>query len=267
MGQGGSAARRTLPAWLGVPLAILGFAAMWAVMPRAAPLGIRSALLAAESAFVAPAIAGLLLLGIPPARGLALGAPGRRAVLLALATGAAFWVASLGLLELQSSLWPPAPGYIEEFRRLHSALRPHGAVDFLLSVAAIALVPALCEEIVLRGVVLPSLGLLGVGGAVTASALLFALIHDAYRMPFTFVVGLGLGMLRIRSGTLLPPILAHAVLNTITFVAAMFFDDPAQDVLDPRPLLGTALLLAGAGASVLLVRAARREGAPDAPGC
>jgi membrane protease YdiL (CAAX protease family) len=266
MGQGGSAARRALPAWLGTPLAILGFAAMSAVMPRALPLGMRGALLVAELAFVAPALAGLALMGIAPATGLALAAPGRRSVLLALATGVAFWVASLGLLELQSYVWPPAPGYIEEFRRLHAALRPHGPLDFVVSVAAIALVPALCEEIVLRGVVLPSLGLLGVGRAVTGSALLFALIHDAYRMPFTFVIGLGLGMLRVRSGSLVPSVLAHALLNTITFVAAIFFDDPGQDMLDPRPLLGAAMLLGGVGAGILLVRAVRRDGAPSAPG-
>ena len=112
--------------------------------------------------------------------------------------------------------------------------------------AAIALVPALCEEIVLRGVVLPSLRpALGAAGAVGASSLLFALIHDAYRMPFTFVVGMGLGVLRVRSGTLAPPALAHASLNTITFLAAWAFDDALQDMSDPRPVLGAALLAGG----------------------
>jgi membrane protease YdiL (CAAX protease family) len=101
---------------------------------------------------------------------------------------------------------------------------------------------------------------------VVVSSALFAAIHDAYRTPFTFAVGLGLGILRIRSGTLVPPILAHALLNTITFVAAMFLDDPTQDMLDPRPLLGAALLLAGAAASFVAVRAIERRGAPTAAG-
>ena len=260
MGQAGSAARSSLPAWLGIPLAVAGYAAMTAVMAPAGRLGIHAALAVAELALVTPILAALVFLHIPPAAGLALRRPVRRVGLLALAAGAAFWAASLGLIELQSFVWPPEPGYIEGFRRLHEALRPDGPLDMIVSVAAIALLPALCEEIVLRGVVLPSLGALGAGGAVVVSSVLFAAIHDPYRMPFTFAVGLGLGMLRVRSGSLVPPILAHALLNTTTFVAAMFFDDPAQDTLDPRPLLGAALLLAGAAASLLAVRAIGRHG-------
>ena len=77
------------------------------------------------------------------------------------------------------------------------------------------------------------------------SALVFALMHDAYRMPFTFAVGLALGALRLRAGSLLPSLLAHATLNSLTFAAAPFLDDPAKPLPDPRPLLGLALLVLG----------------------
>ena len=267
MGQTGSAPLRTaLPAWAGPLVALLGFLAMWAILPRAYPLGMRSALLIAEAALVVPALAALALFRVSLSEGLALTPASRRAALLALATGAAFWVASLGLLELQSFLWPPDPGYIEAFRRLHEALRPRGPADLLLSVAAIALVPALCEEVLLRGVVLPSLrSLLGSAGAVAASSLLFALIHDSYRRPFTFVVGLGLGVLRVRSGSLTPPVLAHASLNTITFQAAWVLDDPLQDMSPPRPALGGLLLLAGLAGSALLLRASAGQAPASGP--
>jgi membrane protease YdiL (CAAX protease family) len=263
MGQAGTnAPRSALPAWAGPLVAFLGFAAMHAILPHASSFGMRAALLIAEVVLVLPALAALALFRVPPLPTLALRPASRRAALIALGTGGAFWLASLGLLELQSYFWPPEPGYIETFRRLHDALRPRGALDLLVSVAAIALVPALCEEIVLRGVVLPSLRpALGAAGAVGASSLLFALIHDAYRMPFTFVVGMGLGVLRVRSGTLAPPVLAHASLNTITFLAAWAFDDALQDMSDPRPLLGAALLVAGLTLSVLFLRA---SGAPPA---
>jgi membrane protease YdiL (CAAX protease family) len=257
MGQAGSAPLRSaLPAWAGPLVALLGFLAMWVVLPYASSLGVRSALLIAEAALVAPALAALALFRVPLSEGLALTPAPWRAAMLALATGAAFWLASLGLLELQSYIWPPDPGYIETFRRLHQALRPRGAADLLLSVAAIALVPALCEEVLLRGAVLPSLRpLLGPAGAVAASSLLFALIHDSYRRPFTFMVGVGLGALRMRSDSLTPPVLAHASLNTITFLAAWVLDDPLQDMGEPRPVLGGLLLLAGLAASTLLLRA------------
>jgi membrane protease YdiL (CAAX protease family) len=267
MGQAGSiAAREALPAWAGPLAAVLGFAAMAATAPRAAALGMRPALLLAELALVVPALLALGLFRVGPLEGLALRPTSRRTTLLALATGAAFWVTSLGLLELQAHFFPPEPGYIEAFRRLHEALRPRGVLDLLVSVAAIALVPALCEEIVLRGAVLPSLRpRLGETGAVGASSLLFALIHDRYRMPFTFVVGLGLGALRVRTGSLTPPVLAHAALNTITFLAAWALDDPLQDVSDPRPALGGALLAAGLLASAVALRASAAPSPASAP--
>ena len=72
-------------------------------------------------------------------------------------------------------------------------------------VLAIALVPAFCEEALIRGVLLPSLRTrLGVFLAIGLSTLAFALMHDAYRMPFTFAVGLALGALRLRTGSLAP---------------------------------------------------------------
>jgi hypothetical protein len=44
--------------------------------------------------------------------------------------------------------------------------------------------------------------------------------------------------------------------NTITFVAAPFTDDPSGGLPDPRPWLGLALLAVGAGFSVLFMHRA-----------
>jgi membrane protease YdiL (CAAX protease family) len=182
-----------------------------------------------------------------------------RAALRAAGGGVFFWVASLGLLELQSALWPPPPGYLELFRRLHEALRPSGPLDLLFSLGAIAVAPAVCEEVLNRGIVLPSLAPpLGAAGAVVASAALFALMHldanlDAYRLPFTFAIGLALGALRLRTGSLLPGVIIHSAFNSLTFVAAPFLDDPTQTVPTPRPLLGAVMFLVGSALSVFLI--------------
>ena len=76
----------------------------------------------------------------------------------------------------------PGPEYLELFRRLHAALAPSGPLDGLVSLAVIAVLPALCEELVMRGVLLPSLArALPAAGAVIVSAALFAAMHgDAY---------------------------------------------------------------------------------------
>lgn len=85
---------------------------------------------------------------------------------------------------------------------------------------SIALLPAIWEELAFRGLIQGALAkLLRPTEAVVVTALIFAIIH---RMPLSFpylaLLGLLLGLLRQRSGSLLPGMLVHLVNNT----AAMF---------------------------------------------
>jgi len=250
--------------------AILGTAAMIVsaqLMARRWPF--RITITIGSIMLAVPALLALLLArrSIPGA--LALRPTDRRTALLAALLGAALWVASLGLLELQYTVWPPPPGYFEMFRTIHEALRPANVLDAMLSVLAIAAAPAAFEETLVRGVVLPSFRpALGATWAVLASALVFALMHaDLYRLLFTFAVGVILGVVRLRGGALLPCILVHATLNTLTFLLAPLVDDPGESLPDPRPLLGAAMLAAGAAMTALLLRRLSRDrDGPPVPG-
>jgi membrane protease YdiL (CAAX protease family) len=270
MSQDGSASFKPLSVPLGVSVAGVGIGAMYASM-LVAPhlldrLGVRGLLVLSEALLLLPGLLVLLAVRGPSWSGaLALLGLGRTALLICAGLGGTLWIASLGLLELQYTLWPPPPGYIEAFRRLHEMLRPTGPLDALYSLAAIAVVPALCEETLVRGLLLPSLRTsLPAFLAVGLSALAFAFMHDAYRMAFTFAVGVALGALRLRTGSLLPSLVAHASLNTLTFVAAPFLDDPAEPLPDPRPLLGLLLLAGGAAATFFLWKRLPKN-AVDAP--
>jgi membrane protease YdiL (CAAX protease family) len=260
MDTGGSVPLRTrLPAAL-APVAVLaGKAAMLLVARPAFALGLRPALFLSELALAVPGLLALAAFRIPWKTGLGLLPIGARPAMFVGACAAALWVASLGLFELQYAVWAPPPGYLEAFQRLHEQLRPRNAADALVSIAAIAIAPAICEEILLRGIVLPALlPAMGGAGAVAVSAALFALIHlDPYRSAFTFALGLALGALRVRTGSLLAPVLAHALVNTITFAAAPFTDDPASGLPEPQPMLGLALFVIGTTFTVLIMRRVR----------
>jgi len=218
---------------------------------RAPLLGLRSTLIACELALASPA---LLALALPAARPiLGLRRIGALTLLAAAASGAALWAASLGVLELQYAFWAPPPGYLQDFQRLHEALRPHGALDLAFSITAIAVSPAVCEELLFRGLALPALRpAIGTAGAVAGSSVLFALIHldfssgrpTLYRVPFALVVGVGFALLRLRTGSLLPSMLAHALVNTTTFLAALQ-ETAGTDLPPSRPLFGAAMLAAG----------------------
>jgi membrane protease YdiL (CAAX protease family) len=273
MGNQGSTPR-PLPAALAplaLPAVIAGVAAMAVAAALTAPMGVRPMLIASEVALATPALlalaltrgrAALALRPVPPV-----------ALAVAVASGAALWAASLGLLELQYAVWTPPPGYLQEFQRLHDMLRPHGPADAVLSVLAIAIAPGVCEELLFRGLILSLLlPALRNTGAVAVSALLFGVIHldfsaggaTLYRVPFAIVVGLGFALLRLRSGSLVPAMIAHALVNATTFTAAL--QEPATATLpEPRPLLGAALLLGGAAAQAWLLFRLRPAAPPPSP--
>lgn len=81
---------------------------------------------------------------------------------------------------------------------------------FILNVVTTALLPALLEEFAFRGVILGSLRKFGDGFAVIISALLFSLAHFyVAQLPMTFILGLSLGFILVKTNSLLPAILIH----------------------------------------------------------
>lgn len=86
------------------------------------------------------------------------------------------------------------------------------------ALTAIVLAP-LFEETLFRGVLLPVLGRwIGRGTAVLLSALLFAAAHlSLSELVPLFVLGCGLGLLRLRTGRLAASVLMHALWNGLTF--------------------------------------------------
>ena len=256
MDTGGSVSQRaTVPPLLALAAVVVGLLAMPAVTLMALPHGMRLALVLAEIVLLAPGALALFAYRVPLRAVRGRWPLDRRTALLMVAAGASLWLGSLGLLELQYAVWAPPPGYLEAFRRLHEALTPRGPLDALVSVAAVALVPALCEETLVRGIVLPSLLRTGPAAAIGISALVFAGIHlDPYRTVFTLVLGLALGLLRVRTGSLAACIIAHAVLNALTFAVAPFADDPSQGLPPPRPLIGFGLFATGALATAVTLR-------------
>ncbi len=92
------------------------------------------------------------------------------------------------------------------------------------SVAALAVLPALCEELLCRGFILSGLrNVMSPRGAVVLCALLFALLHfDPARIPFTFCAGLALSWVTLETGSLLPAVVMHFVYNFLLFALVRF---------------------------------------------
>ena len=257
---------------LAIVLVAAGVVAMWiavaiaqVAMSKGVAIGLRTLLVASQLLLVTPALVALLFARRPVRESLALAPIDRALLATALFTGAALWAASVGLLQAQSLRWPPTEEFLRTFRQLHAALKPAGVFDGVWSVFAIAVVPATCEEILFRGVVLPSFQrYLGATRAVLASALLFGLIHvdgtpsgfAFTRIPFAILVGTALGALRVRTQSLLPSMAAHALLNTITFLTVVV-TGVEEETETGEAALAAALLLGGSALTVMGLRRAR----------
>jgi membrane protease YdiL (CAAX protease family) len=190
--------------------------------------------------------------------------------------GLAFWGLSLGVFEAQYVLVKPPLAYLQQFQGLHDLLRPKSPLDWVFSLGAIAVAPAVCEETLFRGLLTPVFRrAFGTVTAIVASAAFFGAIHvDAltvdgqlvsvyYRVPFAFILGMLLAKLRLDTGSLWPPMIAHATLNATTFLVVIFAEEPQGVLPEPQPLVALGMLLVGAAVSRALMKQIRP--APTVP--
>jgi uncharacterized protein len=85
----------------------------------------------------------------------------------------------------------------------------------------IGLLPGLSEELLFRGVMLPSIGLNATG--LIVSSLCFGVLHMSSRQQWPYAIwasaiGLGLGGSALLTGNLLVPIVAHVTTNMVSSV-------------------------------------------------
>jgi membrane protease YdiL (CAAX protease family) len=100
----------------------------------------------------------------------------------------------------------------------------------------IGLMAPLSEEIVLRGAILKELlksEKLSVWTAIAISALFFALVHmNPAQMPHAFLIGLLLGWMYYRTGSILPGVAYHWANNSVAYVMYALYPDPDMKLID-----------------------------------
>ena len=150
--------------------------------------------------------------GRPATRVLGLTWPPGLAIAGALLAGAAAWALLAHVVVPVQEHFAPTPKELEESLS-QLAYGPPPA----LALFALALTPAVCEELLCRGALTRALApATGAAGAVLASAALFGLLHlSVYRFAPTFLLGVVLGAATLASGSVVPAILIHLVNNSV----------------------------------------------------
>ncbi|MBW2735973.1 MAG: CPBP family intramembrane metalloprotease [Deltaproteobacteria bacterium] len=114
--------------------------------------------------------------------------------------------------QLQERFLPMPKEMLEAMHRALFATQRPLALDLF----ALAISPAICEELLFRGVVLRSSHRLPLWAQVASNAVLFGLFHlSIYRFASTAALGAVLTLIAVRSGSVLPGMLFHAINNAI----------------------------------------------------
>ena len=116
---------------------------------------------------------------------------------------------------------PPPPWFWELFNRIFEG--DYGLMGVFLKVAVVAPV---VEELIFRGLIFNGFRKNYNGFvAVVMSALLFSLFHlNPWQMPATFVLGLLLGWLMLRTNNILVAILGHSINNSLVLLAVTYHE-------------------------------------------
>ncbi len=184
------------------------------------------------------------------ARTLGLAWPRGLHVVAAILLGASCWYIDLRIVDV-------LPGLDTEGGDAHALSDLVRGPSLAASLVTLALVPALCEELVFRGILARGLTpSLPTAAAAALAAVLFAAYHmSPLQAVPAFLLGFALGALALRARSILPAMLAHALNNT--FVIAVARDDSpggAATWLDGHPwgALAGAVVLAGTGLAIVV---------------
>ncbi|MEX1230177.1 MAG: ABC transporter permease subunit/CPBP intramembrane protease [Planctomycetaceae bacterium] len=126
-------------------------------------------------------------------------------------------------IELSARLnwfFPPLPEGAKEALGAMSA----ASTPMWLALLAFAVTPALCEEIAFRGFILSGFNRTGrTGLAIALSSLTFGLMHMIPQQVFNaMLLGLVLGLLTVRSGSILPAMIFHFLFNGLEVVKSRY---------------------------------------------
>jgi sodium transport system permease protein len=215
----------------------LGIGTIYVLQVVLAALG--TGVLIAATVADAVTAAGAILLASRMGYSLGLRVPRGRFVIAALLVGVSAWYLGLRLV---LAVQPP----IHE-QGLPTVVESGHLVPRLLG---LALWPALAEELVFRGALARGLATHTRWWiAVLASTVVFAAYHGVIaQMLGVLPIGLALGMLAVRSGSVLPGMLAHLINNVIALLLARNELPVLARWIDPRPDLAVgvaAVLFAG----------------------
>ena len=132
-----------------------------------------------------------------------------------------------------------------------------GAASTMVS---LAILPAVCEELLFRGGILGAWERRGTMCGLCVSSVLFCALHGSIQgLPAQLLMGLTLGLLAIRAGSLLPGMVCHASFNAFSLLMSRFQAGIAVGIPTRIVATGASAFVFGA---LLMMYLGHRQGEP-----
>jgi sodium transport system permease protein len=208
--------------------------------------------------FLLPVGVIVVWMKFPAAEVLKLRPPPWRGVLAVVLIGVTAWAGVGGLV---MRLLPPPDSLVKALEKVVMLNDPSTPLWKLWLV--LALTPAVCEEFLFRGLIMSGLKSWGRWPAIVITALLFALAHASiYRLLPTFCLGLLLGYVVFKTGSIWCGVLLHALNNgtAVTLVRSKDFAERfglSEVTHVPWSITLVALVVVAAGIVILRTQGSR----------
>ncbi|MBQ7798583.1 MAG: CPBP family intramembrane metalloprotease [Clostridia bacterium] len=101
--------------------------------------------------------------------------------------------------------------------------------NYLISLVSLALIPAVCEELIFRGIITTALKEKGQVFAVVLSSIMFSIFHfSPSQLLYPICFGLILGIVYLKTRNILFPILLHFINNALSLSIQYFSSDTSS---------------------------------------
>jgi sodium transport system permease protein len=181
-------------------------------------------------AFIAtPALLMAIILTRSPRKTLLLRMPRPAALPMAVLLAIVLHPAGVALAEGVRTLYPLSPEVTQQIEAIGEVILQ--ARSFWSVLLVLAVMPALCEELAFRGFILSGLRHMGhKWAAILACSIFFGATHGILQQSLTAcALGMIIGYVAVQTGSLLPPLLVHAVHNSLSLRMAW---NPAELIRD-----------------------------------
>lgn len=103
------------------------------------------------------------------------------------------------------------------YRFSSSGSADYSTLNFVIDILTVAILPAICEEFIHRGVLLQGIKHIGFKKAIVISSILFGLVHfNIQQVSYAIVVGLIMGFVSVVAKNIYPAMIIHFVNNFIS---------------------------------------------------